>query len=225
MKKEKIHLAIVDDENLFLQGILLLLNNVAHLQIDITASNGQEFLSMLQEMEKTELPDIAIVDIQMQPMDGFELVELLKNNYPDLKIIVLSSHYKSNVVGHMIKLGVSAFVPKASEKKQLVRTIESVYEYGVFFTQEDHQLLISHMNSKPNKPTFSFNETLSDREIDVLKLICKELTNQEIADQLFLSKRTVEGHRQRILEKVGAKNTVGLIVYAIAMGIHPLPPL
>ena len=87
-------------------------------------------------------------------------------------------------------------------------------------------MLISHMNSKPKKPIFSYsNNTLSDREIDVLKLICKEHTNQEIADQLFLSKRTVEGHRQRILEKVGAKNTVGLIVYAIAMGIHPLPPL
>ncbi len=223
MKREAIHIAIVDDENLVLEGISILLSNVSHIQVDRTAKNGQEFLSMLQEIEETELPDIAIVDIQMQPMDGFELVELLKSNYPEIKIIILSSHYKANVVGHMIKLGVSAFIPKASEKAQLVKTIESVYEYGVFFTQEDQQMLISHMNSKSKKPTFTFNDTLSAREIDVLKLICKELTNQEIADQLFLSKRTVEGHRQRILEKVGARNTVGLIVYAIAMGIHPLP--
>jgi DNA-binding NarL/FixJ family response regulator len=220
---KNITIALVDDEDLILEGINLILSNVQHINVGITSNSGDDFIHALEGVDTTHFPDVVLVDIQMKPMDGFELVELLKGNYPEIKIIILSSHYKANVVGHMIKLGVSAFIPKASEKGQLVKTIESVYEYGVFFTQEDQQMLISHMNSKPKKPTFTFNDTLSAREIDVLKLICKELTNQEIADQLFLSKRTVEGHRQRILEKVGARNTVGLIVYAIAMGIHPLP--
>lgn len=222
---KNITIALVDDEDLILEGINLILSNVQHINVGITSNSGDDFIHALEGVDTTHFPDVVLVDIQMQPMDGFELVELLKNNYPDLKIIVLSSHYKSNILGYMIKLGVSAFIPKASNKEHLINTIKSVYQYGVFLTQEDQQMLISHMNSKPKKPIFSYNESLSEREIDVLKLICKELTNQEIADQLFLSKRTVEGHRQRILEKVGAKNTVGLIVYAIAMGIHPLPPL
>jgi DNA-binding NarL/FixJ family response regulator len=222
---KNITIALVDDEDLILEGINLILSNVQHINVGITSNSGDDFIHALEGVDTTNFPDVVLVDIQMKPMDGFELVELLKNNYPDLKIIVLSSHYKSNILGYMIKLGVSAFIPKASSKEHLINTIESVYQYGVFFTQEDQQVLISHMNSKPKKPTFSYSDTLSDREMDVLKLICKEHTNQEIADQLFLSKRTVEGHRQRILEKVGAKNTVGLIVYAIAMGIHPLPPL
>ena len=158
----------------------------------------------------------------MEPMNGFELVEILKSSYPDLKIIIISSHYKNNVLGHMMKLGVSAFIPKNATKELLIEAIESVHQSGVYFTQKDHQMLMSYMNSKSKDPTFEALEELSSRETEVLKLICKEHTNQEIADKLFLSKRTVESHRQRVLEKIGAKNTVGVVVYAIANGIHML---
>ena len=105
----------------------------------------------------------------------------------------------------------------------LITAIESVDNSGVYFTQTDQEMLKQYMNSRSKKITLNTNENLSAREIEVLKLICSEHTNQEIADRLFLSKRTIESHRQRILEKVGAKNTVGLVVYAIANKIHPLP--
>ena len=123
----------------------------------------------------------------------------------------------------MIKLGVSAFLPKNVNKELLIEAIVSVYETGVFFTQQDHQLLLSYVQGKSKKPDFNVNENLTDREIEVLKLICLEYTNNEIADQLFLSKRTVESHRQRILEKIGAKNTVGLVIYAIVHDIYTPP--
>ena len=218
-----INIALVDDEVLFVEGLSLLFSNVEHINVTTTANSSLEFLEVLEDNLETNFPDIALVDIQMKPMDGFELVEVLKDKYPDLKIIILSSHYKSNVLGHMIKLGVSAFIPKNANKELLVTAIESVNNSGVYFTQTDQEMLMKFMNSKSKKLTLNVNGELSNREIEVVKLICCEHTNQEIADQLFLSKRTIESHRQRILEKVGAKNTVGLVVYAIANKIHPLP--
>jgi len=218
-----INIALVDDEAIFVEGLSLLFSNVEHINVTTIANSGLEFLEVLEDNLKTYFPDIALVDIQMKPMDGFELVEALKDKYPDLKIIILSSHYKSNVLGHMIKLGVAAFIPKNANKELLITAIESVKNSGVYFTQTDQEMLRQYMNSHSKKITLSANENLSPREIEVLKLICLEHTNQEIADQLFLSKRTIESHRQRILEKVGAKNTVGLVVYAIANKIHPLP--
>jgi DNA-binding NarL/FixJ family response regulator len=218
-----INIAFVDDEVLFLEGLFLIFSNVEHINVVKTSNNGIEFLEFLEENAKNIFPDIALVDIQMKPMDGFELVESLKGKYPDLKIIVLSSHYKSNLVGHMIKLGISAFIPKNAKKELLVTAIESVHNSGVCFTRTDQEMLAKYINTGSNKKTLSMIEELSSREIEVLKLICFEHTNHEIANQLFLSKRTIEGHRKRILEKVGAKNTVGLVVYAIANQIHPFP--
>ena len=218
-----IKIALVDDEALFVEGLSLLFSNVAHINVTTTANSGLKFLGFLADNLETDFPDIALVDIQMKPMDGFELVEALKDKYPDLKIIILSSHYKSNVLGHMIKLGVSAFIPKNANKELLITAIESVNNTGVYFTQTDQEMLMRYMNRRSKKITLSPNKKLSAREIEILKLICLEHTNQEVAEQLFLSIRTVESHRQRILQKVGAKNTVGLVVYAIANKIHPVP--
>ncbi|WP_281612605.1 response regulator transcription factor [Flammeovirga sp. SubArs3] len=221
--KDIINVALVDDEALFIEGISLIFSNVDNINVITTANNGLEFLEYLDKKEPSTPLDIAIIDIQMKPMDGFELVESIKDKYQDLKVIVLSSHYKSNIVGHMIKLGVSAFIPKNANKQLLVTAIESVHQSGVYFTESDKEMLIQYMNSGSKKISLSPIEELSGREIEVVKLICQENTNQEIAEKLFLSKRTIENHRQRILDKVGAKNTVGLVVYAIANQIHPLP--
>ncbi|KXX67458.1 response regulator transcription factor [Flammeovirga sp. SJP92] len=219
----KINIALVDDEVLLIEGLSLIFSKIGHVNVVKTANSGLAFLEYLENTESDDLPDIALVDIQMKPMDGFELVESLKGQYEDLKIIILSSHYKSNIVGHMIKLGVSAFIPKNANRDLLVEAIESVYKTGVYFTEKDKEMLVQYMTSNSKKISLTTNEELSEREIEVVKLICKENTNQEIADKLFLSKRTIENHRQRILDKVGAKNTVGLVVYAIANQIHPLP--
>lgn len=219
-----IKLILVDDEQLILEGIKMLLSAQNHISVDFMATSGAEILAHLETITKDDFPDIAMIDVQMQPMDGFELVEILKKNYPDLKIIILSSHYKSSVLGYMIKLGVSAFLPKNSDKKTFIEAIEKVAQNGMYFTKEDHEMLLSYMNTPSRKQSLFDNEdTLSNREIDVVKLICQEKTNQEIADILFLSPRTVESHRQRILDKIGAKNTVGMVIYAVINNIHPVP--
>ncbi len=218
-----IKISIVDDETLFVEGLCLLLSHEKNITIVSTASSGLELLDTLSKASSINFPTLVLVDIQMKPMNGYELVDILKEKHPDLKIIVVSSHYKKNIVGHMIKLGVSAFIPKNTNKKALIETIKSVAQYGVYFTQQDQKMLISYMNSTPKRSSFSAIEELTSRETEILKLICHEQTNQEIANNLFLSKRTIESHRQRILDKVGAKNTVGLVVYAIVNNIHPLP--
>jgi|TARA_B110000908_G_scaffold53559_1_gene65317 DNA-binding NarL/FixJ family response regulator len=219
---EIIKIALVEDEALLVEGFSSMFLNVENILVVKTANNRSDFLNVLEETSKSNFPDIALVDFQMKPMNGFELVEVLREKHPNLKIIILYSHYKSNVLGHMIKLGVSAFIPKSATKKLLIEAIESVNDSGIYFTQTDQEMLTKYMSSRSKKVRFTPNEVLSKRENEILKLICLEYTNQEIGHKLFISKRTVENHRQKILGKIGAKNTVGLVVYAIANDIHSL---
>jgi len=218
---EQIKIALVDDEQLILEGVKMLLSKEKNFSVTMMANDGNVFLKNLEKINKADFPDIALVDVQMEPMNGFELVAVLKDKYPDLKIIILSSHYKTSVLGYMVKLGVSAFLPKNSSKKLFIEAITKVHENGIFFTNEDHEMLLSYMNSSSKKKSlFDMEDDLSDREKDVVKLICQELTNNEIAEKLFISPRTVESHRQRAIEKIGAKNTVGIVIYAIVNNIY-----
>ncbi|CAM2894466.1 DNA-binding response regulator [Chryseobacterium flavum] len=217
----QIKIALIDDEQLILEGIKMLLASEKNLSVSLTADNGPDFIEQLEKLSEYDFPDIALVDVQMKPMNGFELVEILKEKYPDLKIIILSSHYKTSILGYMVKLGVSAFLPKNSNKKMFIEAITMVHKNGVFFTAEDHQMLFTYMNSPVKKKSlFDTEDELSEREKDVVRLICQELTNNEIGEKLFISPRTVESHRQRILEKIGAKNTVGIVIYAIINNIY-----
>lgn len=217
----KVKIALVDDEQLILEGVKMLLSKENNFSVTMMANEGAAFIENLETIEEENFPDIALVDVQMQPMNGFELVEILKDKHPDLKIIILSSHYKTSVLGYMVKLGVSAFLPKNSNKKTFIEAITKVYENGIFFTNEDHEMLLSYMNSSSKKKSlFNMEDDLSEREKEVVKLICQELTNNEIAEKLFISPRTVESHRQRAIEKIGAKNTIGIVIYAIVNNIY-----
>lgn len=218
-----IKIALIDDEQLILEGVKMLLSNEKNISVSLTSNNGPDFIEKLAGLSEDEFPHLALVDVQMQPMNGFELVEILKEKYPELRIIILSSHYKTSILGYMVKLGVSAFLPKNSDRKTFIEAITMVYKNGVFFTAEDHQMLFTYMNSSAKKKSlFEMDDELSEREKDVVKLICQEYTNNEIGEKLFISPRTVESHRQRILEKIGAKNTVGIVIYAVVNNIYSL---
>lgn len=221
-KSELIKIAIVDDEALFLDGLILILNQATNFQITVSDTNAVNFLDKLHEINKDQFPDVVLLDIQMKPINGFELVEKLKNMYPELHIIVVSSHYKHAVFQHMIKLGIAAFLPKNTSKDKLIYAIQQVHQTGVYFSEHDQEMLVSLIQSNTKNRFFNLTSDLTNREIEVLKLICLEHTNSDIADKLFLSKRTVESHRQRIMEKTGVKNTVGLVMYALCNDIHSL---
>jgi len=215
----QIKIALIDDECLFLEGLTNLLDNNNKIKVVHTSYDGESFLNYLAMTSSDESPEIVLLEILKKPMDGFELVEKLNKKHSFLNIIILSSHYKSAVYGHMIKLGVSAFLPKNTTHDLLIKTIEKVHEFGVFFTPNDHIMLASFVKNKSSKKYFNSQNKLTNREIEVLKLICLEYTNIEISKKLFLSVRTIESHRQRILEKIGAKNTVGLVIYAMSHDI------
>jgi len=219
-----IRIAIIDDEQLITEGIRLLLSADESIRVSFTSCDGPAFLSTLGSLGPEDFPHIALIDVQMQPMNGFELVEILRKDFPDLKIMILSSHYKSSVFGYMIKLGISAFLPKNSDRNSFIEAIHKVHSHGIFFNATDQQMLMSYMNNPPRKKTlFNLHDELSDREKEIVRLICEQYSNQEIGEKLSLSHRTVESHRQRILEKTGVRNIAGLVIYAVVNDIYPLP--
>lgn len=218
--KNNITIGLVDDDLLLLEGLNLVLSSFPKLKITLSTTYPDKVMEQLAGLSAIDFPAVLFVDIKMEPMNGFELVEILKEEYPSLKIIILSSYYRQTYLGQMVKLGVSSFLPKNSSKELLFEAIQKVNEHGVFFTAKDQEMIVGYLQNK--KSRYEEEPTFSSRELEIIELICKEFTNQEIADALFLSKRTVETHRQRILERIGAKNTVGLVVYAVANQLYSL---
>ncbi|MDP4225112.1 MAG: response regulator transcription factor [Bacteroidota bacterium] len=202
-------IVIVDDHALFRNGLKLLLSSFKDIDIVGEASNGKDLLDLLQHTE----PDIVLMDINMPEMDGVEATRLALEQHPGLKIISLSMYGEEEYYYKMIDAGVKGFLLKNSDITDVKQAIETVAEGGNYFSEE---LLYSVVK---NIRKVSFNENnnagLSEREIEVLCQICKGLSNFEIADQLHISKRTVDKHRANLLEKTGSKNTANLVMYAI----------
>lgn len=202
MEKHKI--IIVDDHQLFRNGLKFILNEISNIQVVGEASNGQEFLDLLEY----EIPDLVLMDINMPVMNGVTAAKIALKNHPDLNILVLSMYGETEYYNTMIDIGVKGFILKDVDNKELEDAINKVISGGTYFSQE---LLLNLIKSK----TFDENITLTKREKEVLDLICKGYSNQQISDQLFISQRTVERHRSSLLLKTDSKNSISLVLYAI----------
>jgi len=200
---------IVDDHTLFRNGLRILLNNMENYHVIGEAANGKQFLDLLEK----GIPDLVLMDISMPVMDGIEASTLAHELYPELKIITLSMYGEEDYYYKMVDAGVKGFVLKNSDIKEVKTAMDVVYEGGSFFSSELLQNLVNSFKSSPKSK--DFHAELSEREMEILILICKGLSNQEIGDKLFISKRTVDKHRANILEKSESKNTAQLVVYAI----------
>ena len=204
-----IKIVIVDDHSLFRNGMKLLLTSAGNFSIVAEASNGKEFIELLN----TIVPDIVLMDIDMPEMDGIEATTKALEIYPDLRIIGLSMYGEEEYYYKMIEAGVSGFLLKNSDIGEVKTAITSVFEGGKYFSQE---LLYNVVrNIKTSQTNQEVVENLSDREVEVLKQICVGLSNHEIADNLHISKRTVDKHRANLLDKTNSKNTAHLVMYAI----------
>ena len=209
MTKETKKIIIVDDHTLFRNGLKMLINNIKGYQVIAEAANGQEFLSELDNHK----PDLVLLDIDMPVMNGIEAARKAIKKQPGLKIITLSMYGDEDYYYKMVDSGVKGFVLKDSDINEVKEALKIVYEGGSYFSSELLQTLVSSLRKRPSSS--EEQSLLSDRETEILILICQGFSNQEIADQLFISKRTVDKHRANILEKSECKNTAQLVVYAI----------
>ncbi|PXX95742.1 DNA-binding response regulator [Marinifilum breve] len=199
---------IVDDHKMFRSGLRFLLSNIPNITVIGEASNGKEFL----EMAENETIDIALMDINMPEMNGIEATRIAMEKYPDLKVIVLSMHGEEEYYDQMLEAGVKGFLLKNSDADELIAAIEAVLAGKSYFSQE---LLVNILDQKRLQKLRTDAVKLSSRELEVLKLICDGYSNAEIAEQLFISHRTVDRHRANLLSKTGCKNSTSLVMYAV----------
>jgi DNA-binding NarL/FixJ family response regulator len=185
------------------------LNNIENYRVIAEAANGRQFLNLLEN----QIPDLVLMDINMPVMDGIEAATLAHEKFPDLKIITLSMYGEEDYYYKMVNAGVKGFVLKNSDIKEVKNALDVVFEGGSFFSSELLQNLVNSLKSTAKSK--EFHTELSEREMEILILICQGYSNQEIGDKLFISKRTVDKHRANILEKSDSKNTAQLVVYAI----------
>jgi DNA-binding NarL/FixJ family response regulator len=209
---EKISVFLVDDHQLFREGLKLMLNLDPQIGPIYQAANGVEFLELLLKIT----PDIVLMDIDMPIMDGVEATKRALFLNPGLKIIALSMYGEDEYYIKMIEAGARGFILKNSDIEVVEEAIHEVIAGQNYFSSEVMTNLVLNLNKKKSGEV---KNELTERESEILYLICKGLSNQEIADTLFLSKRTVDKHRENILSKINVKNTAGLVMYAIKHGI------
>jgi len=218
---------ITDDHKIFRHGLKYALNDDPEIQYVGEAENGKELLAMM----KKNRPDVVLLDLKMPIMDGIEAVKQIRPLYPDVRILMLTSHDDEQFIHHLIELGANGYLIKNAEPSEIKKAIHFVYNQGYYFNDLMNNAMLKKLSSvsNPEKSQTYPDKTpadkiitlvkLNDRETEVLKGICNELTTAQIAEQLYLSPRTIEGIRTTLIDKLGVKNVAGLVVYAIKNGI------
>src|SRR5688572_5429168 len=212
----KIKIAIADDYKIFREGLKVGLSSDENLVVMMEADNGEDLMKALE----TESPDVIIMDLKMPIMDGMEATKAVRKKYPTIKVLVVTMYDDDKFIIHLMENGANGYLLKNTEPDEIRKSIYAVHENGYYFNDVVNKALLKKLVLKNNlKPSFNQNVELSERELEVLKLICQEKTAAEIGKEIFLSPRSVEGIRQRLIEKVGVRNTAGLVMFAIKNGL------
>jgi DNA-binding NarL/FixJ family response regulator len=211
---DTIKLGIADDHNLFREGLSSILRQYPAIEVIIEAANGQDLLNKVAVASL--LPDVVLMDLDMPILDGMKATEILKKTYPSIKVLVISMHNQDQIILKMLDLGANGYLLKSAEAEELLKAIETVKAKDYYFNDYTNLVLLKNIKEKKNysKVSLQNHEMLTSRELEILKLICQGYSSPEIAEKLFISKRTAEFHRQNLLEKLEVKNTASLIIYA-----------
>ena len=213
-------IALLDDHPLFRQGLRHILQDLPGVASVTEAGEFDELLAQC----RAQVPDILLLDLQMPNVDGLAAAELLLKEFPTLKIIVLSMFSADKFVTQMMKLGARSYLPKDATQDELAAAITEVLATGYHFTPRISRALMRNAQRPTPPPVMEISAMtqFTPREQEVLRFICEGLTASKIADELCISRRTVEGHWQKLLEKTGASNVAGLVIFAAKHGFIEL---
>jgi DNA-binding NarL/FixJ family response regulator len=211
-----IRIIIADDHEIFRDGFKLMLTKQKDIELIGEAENGKELFELTEKLQ----PHVVITDIKMPIMDGIEAAKKISATFENIGIIGLSMFDEDDLIIDMLEAGAKGYLLKNANKEQIADAIQTVYGGDPYYCKTTSNKLTQMIAKSRFNPYHKKEKTeFSDREKEIIQLICQELTNKEISDKLFLSSRTVEGHRLKIMEKMSVKNPVGLIVYAIKNGL------
>lgn len=211
-----IKILIADDHKIFREGLNELLSKELDLKIIGNASHANEIIDIVRK----ESPDLILMDIDMGDTSGIDMTAEVRRQFPRTKVLALSMHGEKNYIVRILEAGANGYILKNAGKEEIVAAIHTVTEGGTYFSSQVSSKLLEHLvDPIKQKKRTNGQVSLTERETEILKLIAEEYSNPEIAERLFISVRTVDTHRRNLLEKLGVKNTAGLVKYAIKIGL------
>ncbi|MFM1874274.1 MAG: hypothetical protein RL266_11 [Bacteroidota bacterium] len=208
----KVKLLVVDDHPMLRGGIVSLFNNTSNIEVTYEASNGAEALKFVEK----QVPDVVLMDINMDGKLDVVTTEEIKSRWPNVKVVAFSMHEEVQVIRRMLKAGASGYLLKSASHTELVKAIETVVRGENYFSQEVLDIMTNSITADSQET--DVDVVLSSREKEVLHFVAKEYTNQEIADCINISLRTVETHKRNLIKKLRVKNVVGLVRFALEQG-------
>jgi len=221
MSKKKINIFLVDDHQIVRDGIKSLLLDSSVISITGEAMNGKEFMEKIEQAK----PDVILMDISLPDISGIELTKQVTQQFPEIKIVILSMYTQEEFITNAIAVGAKGYLPKNTTKQELLNAIIAVHNGKEYYNEAVSKIILENYIStvrKPKEPEPAKDKemnVLSSREKQILQMVVEGLSNQDIADKLFISIRTVESHKNHIMQKIGIKSTVELIKYAIRNNI------
>jgi len=216
--RREIKVVIADDHEIFRDGLKLMLSHAADISCIGEAADGNELISIVDKLK----PDVVITDIKMPGLDGIEAAKQITALHPEIGIIGLSMFEEEQLIMDMLEAGASGYLLKNSDKEELIDAIHTVAKNGQYYCKHTSAKLakmIAHSRHTKNSEKDKAPE-FTEKEVQIIKLICEGMTNKEIGEKLFMSVRTIEGYRIKILEKMNVKNTVGIVITAIKLGYY-----
>lgn len=211
--RKSIKIAVAEDQSIFRNGLVKLLHDSMGFDVVVSVENGE---LLLEELAKQHV-DVALIDFRMPKMNGIEATKVIRETLPEMKVLLLSMYDAVEFVEMAIENGANGYLSKDDDASEIEKAILSVYETGYYLNDRTSKMFIAKMMHVGKvKPKFTEQtDVFTETEMAILELICDELTTQEIADKLFKSKRTIESARTLMMQKIGARNVVGLVMYAI----------
>ena len=212
-----IRIVLADDHEIFRDGFKVMIKKQPSVQLVGEAANGEELIRQTRELQ----PDVVITDIKMPVMDGVEATKQLTSEFPEIGIIALSMFDEENLIVEMLEAGAKGYLLKNAHKDEIMEAIKTVDRNHTYYCNGTSARLANMIAKSTFRPsTRVVKPEFSEKEVAVIRYICQEMSNKEIASNLNLSIRTIEGYRDRILEKIGARNAAGIVVYAIKNNIY-----